>query len=225
MNRMCFALLVVSLLLTACATKLGTTEQTDQTADTARGSLEPDGRPLRTDEGIELELDLRGGFDWYSRFLGASFFTAIDAPDAELNLHLVFANGEPGDEIATLTEAEKEFLFADTDPYGVYRLSQHTVTEVLMEYLGVSAKEAMDLAVADPGMHYWEETRCFYTVETYNSIGVGVYAAYERSDGTISIYYRDMWDIYYGTDSYSHVAILQPKDDGYVILSNMPIDP
>jgi hypothetical protein len=125
-------------------------------------------------------------------------------------------------EKAKLTEQERQLLpqiASQLDTYKnreLLRYNRQQIDKVLLYCYGKDADElSLDLTSA---FTYLPETGCYYTTTSgsaWNRIDFGF--TEERSDGTIAMYYDVPAD---PARDWGRVAILQPHETGYYIISN-----
>lgn len=187
-----------------------------QSRNPSNRSHRPD--PLTEEEITQLETLLLDETEWYGLVLSGDFETPEDVP-----VEFMFGNGPPGSPTAELTESERSFLLEHWSEHSlmmdINRTSRTEYLYALEKYLGLSQETALSLDLG--GLLYMPETDSYYSDQN-SAVWVypAIYVAYLRSDGTISVYYKDAFEDYGLSTEYDSIAVLQPREDGYVVLSN-----
>lgn len=229
--RLFAILLTLTLLLGLCACNASKPQETDpalqqqevpsaSATTTDPQELEPvptDSQhkdPSKNDiliEKMQLLLGPESG-SWFNYALNSEFATPED-----VNLHSLFRNGFEDDSHDLPSEDELEYLkdkilYDDLSMMSLIRLSPARMDEVLQEYFGTTLEECNKIAI---GLFaYWEKTDTYYGVYTRNKeTSLYVRNVEEQSDGSIYVYYTSDKDM---------VATLVPKEDGYILQSNLP---
>ncbi len=162
----------------------------------------------------ELFADYNG---WYSRILTSDF----EAP-AQIDLYELFYKGIPGAD-NTLQAEERAYLETVWSEFefrmDAQRIPAEEMDEVLQQYLGVLLAETDKTGLER--FTFWEAGNCYYLAHgDTNIIQPLLHSAYIQEDGTVAVYYSNGNFDANAKPKPEKVAVLQPQEDGYRILSN-----
>ncbi|MGM9640358.1 MAG: hypothetical protein ACI3V3_03230, partial [Faecousia sp.] len=189
-----------------------TTEETTQPA-----VFQPEGEAVDEQTLSRLQALFGDPNGWYSQALTSAFQT----PE-EINLKELFYRGIlETDEV--LSEEERTYLESVWSEFecqlDITRIPTARMEEVLQQYLGLSLEDTAGVGLED--LTYWEDADCYYLSHgDTNAIQILVHSAYIQPDGTIQMYYCNGNFVREAEAEPERMAVLQPTDDGYLILSN-----
>ena len=165
-----------------------------------------------------------------SRAFTCMLLSSEYAAPQEIDLGWLFREGVPyGDdwgysvseeELAALRPIigeERYQFFLDADSYKTPR---HVMDELLRQYLGMGLEETDQVGL--DSLPYLPEYDAYYgaAYDTQMVIPDST-SGVRRDDGTLELRYSPVW---YETDDATHVMVLRPTEDGYLFVSNLPID-
>lgn len=173
----------------------------------------PQNDTLKSEQAVERMQALLGpeSSSWFNYALSSEFAVPTD-----VNLHSLFRNGFKDDPHDLPSNEEIEYLedkiLYDLSLTSLIRLSPARMDEVLQEYFGITLEQCNKIAISL--FVYWEETDTYYGVYTRNKeTNLVVRNVEEQPDGRICVFYTSDKDM---------VATLVPKEDGYILQSNLP---
>lgn len=201
-----------------------TTEAAEATSDAVETAAETEaseGTPMDADAYAALCAMLEDDSGWPCRALIAEYAT----PE-EIDLYELFYDGLPN-ENNVLTEAEQTFLnehWSELDlDLRPYRFPTQEINTVLQEYFGLTLDQTNEKGLEL--LTYNEDTDCYYQSHgDCHYITVKPTGAYVQKDGSVKLYYQQT-GTGMDTDFTKWVATLQPVEDGYRFVSNVPLEP
>lgn len=152
---------------------------------------------------------------WYNYALNSYYETPAD-----VDLYELFYNGFLDDTRGEATDAEAAYLNGIWDELWLHsdliRISPDRMNEVLVTYFGITIEESNKVGL--DSFAYFEETNLYYNYVTgLHNVEFQVDRVVHQDDGTICVYYHTL-------SPNLRVVTVKPNGDGYLILSNLPVE-
>lgn len=174
---------------------------------------------------IEAIFDQKNGPVFTCMLMSSEYATP-----QEINLGWLFREGVPVGDVWGYPVSEEELaalrpiigeeryqFFLDADSYKTPR---HVMDELLRQYLGIGLEETDQIGLNM--LTYLPEYDAYYGAARDTQMVIpDITSGVRREDGTLELRYHYEWSF---QEDDTHVMVLRPTEDGYLFVSNLPIE-